>query len=79
MASRWLSVALVVALSSCSAASDGPEGDPIGVRSDRWTAAACGTVLATYDGTSAKSNGVNTGTGYSCAGSGTYGLQYQCV
>jgi len=29
--------------------------------------------------TSAKSNGVDTGTGYSCAGPGSYGLRYQCV
>lgn len=39
----------------------------------------CGTVMAVWDGTAAKSNGPNTGTGYSCAGGGTYGLQYQCV
>jgi surface antigen len=43
------------------------------------TMPACGTVLATYNGTSAKSNAGYTGTGSSCAGSGTYGLQYQCV
>jgi surface antigen/YHS domain-containing protein len=41
--------------------------------------AACGTVLGSYDGTEAYSNGDDTSTGNSCAGSGTYGLQYQCV
>jgi hypothetical protein len=45
------------------------------------TMPACGTVLATFDGVSAKSNGANTGTGLSCAGQGgvANGLQYQCV
>ena len=76
---RWSGV-LVVTLAgiSCTSGAE-PEGDPIGVVSQAWTAEACGTVLATYDGTAAKSNGVNTGTGVSCVGSGTYGLQYQCV
>jgi surface antigen len=40
---------------------------------------ACGTVLSTFQGVNAYSNGVNTGTGRSCAGVGTHGLQYQCV
>ena len=40
---------------------------------------SCGTVLASWNGTSAYSNGSNTGTGNSCAGVGTYGYQYQCV
>ncbi len=40
---------------------------------------ACGTVLGSWDGTSAYSNGQNTGTGWSCAGTGAYGYQYQCV
>jgi hypothetical protein len=41
----------------------------------------CGTVLASFDGTNAYSNGPNTGTGNSCAGQGgiANGLQYQCV
>lgn len=42
-------------------------------------AAACGTVLTSWNGTNVYSNGGNTGTGYSCAGVGTYGYQYQCV
>lgn len=42
-------------------------------------AAACGTVLTSWNGTSVYSNGANTGTGYSCAGLGTYGYRYQCV
>lgn len=40
---------------------------------------ACGTVMASWQGTNAYSNGKNTSTGYSCAGGGKYGLQYQCV
>lgn len=41
----------------------------------------CGTVLASFDGTNAHSNGGTTGTGNSCAGQGgiANGLQYQCV
>jgi hypothetical protein len=40
----------------------------------------CGTDLATYNGVAAKSNGEDQGTSDQwCAGSGTYGLQYQCV
>lgn len=39
----------------------------------------CGTVLGSFDGTAAYSNGANTGTGVSCAGAGSYGLRYQCV
>ena len=40
---------------------------------------ACGTALVTWQGTAAYSNGPDTGTGNSCAGTGSYGLQYQCV
>lgn len=40
---------------------------------------ACGTALASWNGTTAYSNGGNTGTGVSCAGVGSYGYQYQCV
>lgn len=40
---------------------------------------ACGTILTSWNGTNVYSNGSNTGTGYSCAGLGTYGYQYQCV
>jgi hypothetical protein len=45
------------------------------------TMPSCGTVLASFDGTDAKSNARNTGTGVACAGQGGIagGLQYQCV
>lgn len=43
------------------------------------TAATCGTALASLDNVSAKSNGSYQGTGSSCGGQGSYGLQYQCV
>lgn len=39
----------------------------------------CHTALASWNGTTAYSNGPNTGTGYSCGGGGTHGLRYQCV
>jgi hypothetical protein len=48
-------------------------------RGDAIKMAACGTVLGTFDGSDAHSNGDDTGSGYSCDGSGAYGLQYQCV
>ena len=47
--------------------------------SEALTMPACGTTLGSFDGTAAYSNGGDTSTGYSCAGWGTYGLQYQCV
>lgn len=45
------------------------------------TMPSCGTSLAWFDGTDARSNAGNTGTGNSCAGVGGIagGLQYQCV
>lgn len=44
------------------------------------TMPSCGTVLATFDGTAAKSNAGYTGTGNSCGGNpGAYGYEYQCV
>lgn len=45
----------------------------------RYPSPPCGTALGSFDGTTAHSNGANTGTGVSCAGQGTYGYQYQCV
>jgi hypothetical protein len=48
-------------------------------RSDALTMPVCGAVLGSFDGTEAHSNAGDTGTGDSCDGSGTYGLQYQCV
>ena len=59
-----------------------PEGTPENVNpshGEALTMPACGTVLASFDGTNAHSNGGDTSTGYSCDGWGAYGLQYQCV
>lgn len=39
----------------------------------------CGTALASWNGTTAYSNGPYTATGTSCAGVGSYGERYQCV
>lgn len=39
----------------------------------------CGTALASFDGTTAYSNGPYTGSGTSCGGVNAYGEQYQCV
>ena len=41
--------------------------------------APCGSTLAEFRDVAAKSNGEFQGTGDSCAGRGTHGLQYQCV
>jgi len=57
--------------------------DPEGIKNSQRTtcsgAASCGSVMASYNGISAYSNGVDQCSGYSCAGYGTYGYQYQCV
>jgi hypothetical protein len=41
------------------------------------SASACGTVMATFNGINAYSNGDYQGTGNSCGGSGSTGLKYQ--
>ena len=62
-----------------------PTGDPsVVVNPSAFTTfsgsmPACGKSMASFQGTVAYSNGANTSTGYSCAGVGAYGLQYQCV
>ncbi|MGZ3474936.1 MAG: hypothetical protein ACXWUG_12030, partial [Polyangiales bacterium] len=71
-------LALVVLSTGCLANSDEP-GEQVGRVEQDWTATACGTSLASFDGTTAHSNGKYTGTGTSCAGAGAYGYQYQCV
>jgi hypothetical protein len=55
--------------------------NPSGEEEQALSMPACGTTLASFDGTAAKSNGANTGTGVACAGQGglANGLQYQCV
>ena len=76
-----LVVGTLAALGGCLAPAD-EDGTPEAVnpsRGDALTMSACGTVLGAFDGTNAFSNGDDTGSGYSCAGAGTYGLQYQCV
>jgi len=39
----------------------------------------CGGIMYTFRGVPAYSNGGNQGTGVSCAGTGQFGLRYQCV
>ena len=63
-----------------------PSDDPIGSEeavnpshSDALAMSSCDTPLGTFDGTTAYSNGSDTGTGYSCSGTGAYGYEYQCV
>jgi surface antigen len=56
--------------------------DPVNPSFFEFSAAAtprCGAPLASFQGTTAYSNGANTGTGVSCAGQGAYGYRYQCV
>ncbi len=73
------SLALAV-ISGCSAGVDGEDTSASNPSaSEALTMPACGTALGTFDGTTAYSNGANTGTGVSCAGGGSYGLRYQCV
>jgi len=70
---------LVPALAvSCVAATDEPS-ERTGVIASAWTAAPCGRALSSFDGTTARSNGSCTASGCSCGGTGTYGLEYQCV
>ncbi|MEZ4410922.1 MAG: FG-GAP-like repeat-containing protein [Polyangiales bacterium] len=72
--------ALATALAvGCGADDSAEEVNPSASDAIRASAPACGTPLGSFDGTTAYSNGANTGTGVSCAGSGAYGLQYQCV
>ncbi len=42
-------------------------------------APSCGSVMSTYNGISAKSNGKDQCTGSACGGYGTDGYHYQCV
>lgn len=72
---------LILGLQGCvgATAESGPVEDVNPSRSDALTMPACGDVLGAFDGTEAHSNAGDTGTGNSCDGSGTYGLQYQCV
>jgi hypothetical protein len=75
-----LVIASLAALPGCLGPAE--EGTPEAVNpshGEALTMSDCGTVLGTFDGTNAYSNGGDTSTGYSCAGYGTYGLQYQCV
>jgi hypothetical protein len=84
--SRWTrsaAVLLLTGLAQCAPEELAYETDddvnPSRVEAVSVRMPACGTVLASFDGTEAYSNGANTGTGRSCAGYGRYGLQYQCV
>jgi len=76
--SKLLACCFSIALLGC-VASSAEEPSDRGTIAQRWTPEPCGTKLASWDGTAAKSNGKNTGTGYSCGGTGAYGYQYQCV
>jgi hypothetical protein len=55
--------------------------NPSGDSEQALTMPSCGTSLAWFDGTDARSNAGYTGTGTGCAGQGGIagGLQYQCV
>lgn len=65
----------------CAATSSGLDDDELypDIGETKGGLSQCGTPLISWNGTTAYSNGANTGTGYSCAGTGDYGLQYQCV
>jgi hypothetical protein len=76
-----LLTAAIVGLQGCAASGvdTGPVENVNPSQSDALTMPVCGYVLGSFDGSEAHSNGGYTGTGDSCDGSGSYGLQYQCV
>lgn len=82
---KWMKACGGAGFALALAACGGPEGMPgedvgsVGQGVNWGPAPACGTVLATIDGQAAYSNGTYQRTGSSCAGSGTFGLRYQCV
>lgn len=79
---RWMALlAWAGGAGSCGPALDEPLPGEAVNETAYWAMSmpACGSVLQSWNGTAAYSNGANTGTGDSCAGWGTYGLQYQCV
>ncbi|MBP6741823.1 MAG: CHAP domain-containing protein [Deltaproteobacteria bacterium] len=75
----WLVAATTLTLSACGS----PElqttepVNPSFFQSESMP--ACHTALASFDGTTAYSNGDNTGTGVSCGGVVASGYRYQCV
>ena len=77
VASRFLVPSLVAALAGCGGKVDSV--NPSAELQSSLTQAPCGTALASFDGTVAYSNGVDSGSGVSCAGAGPYGYRYQCV
>lgn len=78
---RSVLVCAAVTFVACAAPTGSSDDESTGftASAESWSAPPCGAVIGSFDGTAAHSNGVNTGTGNSCAGSGKYGLQYQCV
>ena len=90
---KALTLTLVAALAATTACVNALPGEddeltesadvvnPSGESEQALTMPSCGTSLAWFDGTDARSNGRYTGTGTGCAGQGGIagGLQYQCV
>ena len=75
---------VVIGLATASLAGCGaPEiegGEPVNPSYFESTSMpACNTALASFDGTTAYSNGNDTGTNYSYAGTGSYEYKYQCI
>lgn len=75
---RWWILGCLAA--ACAAdVEDAVEVNPSATDAIRAGMPPCGTALGDFDGTTAYSNGIHTGTGVSCGGSGPWGLRYQCV
>ena len=75
----FAAMSLVAAGCSSASTGSGTELYPDEVGERTGALSSCGTALVAWNGSTAYSNGNDTGTGESCAGNGTYGLQYQCV
>ena len=73
---RLGTLALALALAGCGG-SDAV--NPSASSEEALTQAPCNTALASFDGTTAYSNGYAVGSGVSCGGQGPYGYQWQCV
>lgn len=74
-------IAPMIVLGGCAPGNDERSGRDLYPDVGERTSAlpGCGAALVAWNGSTAYSNGEDTGTGESCAGDSEYGLKYQCV